>query len=199
MPFDTTQQIDLTITAPDGDKRVTVSYPSDEQLIERSRKMKLVSRSLGRGKSRTETEPDYAADLALFNTIKVSGDDLDEYEAAQVISRLVRCTVEDSRRDGNRFVVILKVPGAKTTHTLKIPTAKQTSEYSRAAVSVIEGRHGLQEMRLNPHASMELYDKLLDTAAGYAGAVPQPHKEVVISEIMALLNSIQDGSDDEGF
>ncbi len=197
--FDSTQEIDLTIPSPEGDKHVAVRFPSDEELTDRVKKMTLVVRSLGRGKTQTEAQPNQANDLILLNKIKISGDDLDEYEASQVIGRLVRCKVEDSKRDANQFLVTLKVPGAITTHSLKIPSAKQAHNYSRAAISVIEGRHGIQEMRMNPHASRELYDALIVQADGYAADVPLPHKETVISEVMALLNAINSDDDVEGF
>jgi hypothetical protein len=198
--FDTQQEIDLTLPSPEGDKSVTVRFPTDDELTERVRKMTLTVRSLGRGKTQTEAQPSHTNDLLLLNKIKVSGDELDEYEASQVIGRLVRCKVEDSKRDGKHFSVTLKVLGATTVHTLKIPSAKQCHTYSRAAVSVIEGRHGLQEMRLNPGASQELYDAVLVKTDGYvANCVPLPHKEAVISEVMALLNSIQEDADVEGF
>lgn len=197
--FDTTQHIDLKIASPDGDKSVTVSYPTDEQLAERSNKMKLVVRQLSRGKSMTEPAASGKNDLELVNKIKVSGDELDEYEATQVLGRLVRCDVTDSRREGNRIVVETKVPGAKTTHTLKIPSAKQLHTHGRNALSVVEGRHGLQEMKLNLRASGELYDALVDQTEGYASNVPLPHKSTVVSEAIAILNQDREDSDVEGF
>jgi hypothetical protein len=137
--------------------------------------------------------------MDLLSKIKLSGDELDEYEASLVIGRLVRCEVTDSRREGNQFRVDLKVPGAKTVHTVRIPSAKQVQHHSRQVVSIVEGRHGLQEMKLNMPASAELYDTLLISAEGYAGAVPLPHKSAVVSEVIALLNQDTDDSDTEGF
>jgi hypothetical protein len=197
--FDSTQEIPLTLQGPDGDKNVVVRYPSDEQFIDRTKKTKLVTRSLGRGKSKTEAEPNYKADLELLNAIKVSGDELDEYEASDVINRLTRCSVEDSRREGNRYIVVMKVPGGTVTHTTKIPSAKQAHNYGRAVADVLEGRHGLSELRLNPYASRDLYDAIMVSSEGYVGPVPQPHKEVVISEVMALLKSVEASDDVEGF
>src|SRR3954454_21013528 len=98
--FDTTQEISLKVVTPSGDRNVIVSFPTDEQLADRSSKMKLVVRQIGRGKSVTEPQANEQLDHELLTKIKVSGDDLDEYEAAQVIGRLVRCDVTDSLRDG---------------------------------------------------------------------------------------------------
>jgi len=198
--FDVSQPIPLKLITPDGDKEVTVNFPTDDQLADRSAKMKLVVRQLGRGKSVTEPQQDHKLDADLFSKIKVDGEDIDEFYAAQVIARLTRCEVTDSRREGNRFVVELKVPGAKTVHTMKIPSAKQVQQYSRASFTVIEGRHGMQEMKLNLRAGEELYDALLDKTEGYAGAVPIVHKSSVISEVMVLLNQDQDADGEiEGF
>jgi hypothetical protein len=196
--FDTTQEIDIRVTAPEGDKNVTVRFPNDEELAARSAKTKLVVRQLSRGKSMTEPQANEKLDLELFEKIKVSGAELDEYEAAQVIGRLVRCEVTDSAREGNTFRVDLKVHGAETMHILKIPSARQAQQYGRQAISVIEGRHGLQEMKLNLSAAAKLYDDLVISAEGYAGVTPLPHKSAVISEIMTLLNQDEDEID-EGF
>jgi hypothetical protein len=64
---------------------------------------------------------------------------------------------------------------------------------------VIEGRHGLQEMKLNLGASGDLYDALLISSEGYAGGVPISHKSEVVAEVIALLNQDQDDSEVEGF
>jgi hypothetical protein len=197
--FDSSQNIPINLITPEGDKAVTVRFPTDNELSERVQRMKTVVRSLGRGKSVTEPQANEKNDLDLFHKLFVEGSELDEYEASNLISRLTRCKVSDSRREGNQFTVALTVPGANTTHTLRIPSAKQVQQYSRQVVSVIEGRHGLQEMKLNLGASGDLYDALLISSEGYAGGVPISHKSEVVAEVIALLNQDQDDSEVEGF
>jgi hypothetical protein len=202
MSFDTTQPIDLKVASPDaadGFKTVTVNFPTDEQLVERVGKMKTIIRNLGRGKSVTEPQPNEDNDLALLLKIKVAGADLDKYEASQVISRLTRAKVVDSNRAGNKITVTLQAPSAKTVHTLRIPSAKQSQEYGRGVVSVMDGRHGMQEMKLNLQVASDLYDKLSEKSEGYTGPVPVSHKSEVISELMAVINADTDDSEVQGF
>lgn len=150
--FDSTRE--YVFKSLDDSKTIAVSFPTDEQLVQRMAKSKTQVRSIGRGKTVTESNGNEKIDLDLFNKIKTAeSTDLDEYEAARVINRLTRVEVLEAQREGNQYTVTLDVPGGQTIHTVRMPSAKQVMNYKRAVVSVIDGRRGAQEIRLNLNAS----------------------------------------------
>lgn len=197
--FNSTQDIEVRLPSPEGPKEVVVRFPSDEELIARMSAQKTIVRNLGRGKAITEpASATEKIDFDLFNKIKVSGADLDEYEAQRLMGKLLRAEVTDARREGPKFVVELDTAGGKTLHTLRMPTAKQVIEYRRAVVSIIDCRRH-QEIRMNLAASQDLYDKLFESVEGYEGPVPVVHKSSVLSEVLSLLDSDEDDSEIQSF
>lgn len=179
---------------------MVVSFPTDEQWIRRMYNAKMQVKPLGRGKSMTETLNAEKINFELFQQIKKSGDDLDEFEASKVIDRLSRCEIIDSVREGAQFSVTTLIPGAKAVHKLCMPSAKQVTQYRRNVVTIIDGRRGAQEIRMNLAPAGELYDALLIEVSGYQdNYVPVIHKSAVVSEVLALLENEEDDSEVEGF
>lgn len=173
-------------------KRATVRFPSDAEWIERARSMKTYRTPLGRGKSESHTPNTEQADLALYQKVRVDGSpDLDEFEAAYIISKLEACKIKESGRDGSRFRVVLRSKGVDTEHVLKIPTKRQTMEYGRESVRIIDQRRS-QEIRVSIEPSAGLYDQLLDHVTGYEGPVPIIHKDTVVVEVLNLIAAVED-------
>ncbi|MBN9658630.1 MAG: hypothetical protein J0H49_10665 [Acidobacteria bacterium] len=197
--FDVSNDIAIKQHTPDGVKEVTVSFPTDEQWIARAAKSKMTSRSIGNGKSTSEVANAEKVNSELFDQIFRGGAELDEYEKSEVIGRLSRAEVIESSSSPSGYEVKLKVPGGDTLHSLKMPSARQVAEYRRYAVRVVEGRRGASEISINLRASMELYDALKVSVTGYAAAIPAIHKSAVISEVLAMLDSLNDDCDVEGF
>lgn len=198
--FDTTQDIKINYPLPTGKVEVVVSFPSDEQWCARQAKMKLKSQNLGRGKSTTEVSGTERVNAELFDQIvKSEVPGLDEYDKSVVIERLSRSSVSDGFNNGNGYEVKLKVPGGEVTHVLNMPTAKQVNLYRRAAIRVVDGRRGAQEIVINLNASGDLYDKLVVSATGYVGEVPIIHKSTVISEVLTMLEDDNGAEEIENF
>ncbi len=196
--FDSNREYEMQ--SLDGSKKVAVRFPSDEELVQRTAKSKTLVRSIGRGKTITESLGNEKNDLDLYEKIRLDGSaDLDEFEATRVVNRLVRAEVTDSQREGAQFSVTLDVPGGQTVHVVRMPSAKQVIQYRRAAVHVIDGRRGAQEIRLNLQAAGELYDTLFVSSEGYTDATPITHKQAAIGEIMSVLDAEEDDSEITGF
>jgi hypothetical protein len=90
------------------------------------------------------------------------------------------------------------VPGCETVHFLRMPSQKQVNSYRKAAVRVIDGRHGRQELKVSLSPSAELYDALMaqpptEEATGaqaYAGDhIPIIHKAAVVAELLQALRA----------
>lgn len=182
-----TQQIDLKIPSPEGTKKATVTFPTDDQWIERMRSQRTIIRNLGRGKSTTDFTDISAHAKVLFDAIKVEGDDFDQWEAQRAIGQLAKAEPEEAERDGNTFVIPIRTIAGLTKHTLRIPSQKDLADYHRRSVSIIDGRHGVQEVRINLQASGELYDKIAVKTEGYAGHIPIIHKSAALNELINLL------------
>ena len=121
-------------------KNVVVNYPADGLIIKRATMLKTIVSSLGRCK--TKTDPMNNAELIdaeLLAKIKVSGDDLDAYEAQRLVNQLMWVEITDSKKDGNHFIVTMSIPGGdEGVFTMNMPSAKQVSDYRRGVVSVID-------------------------------------------------------------
>ena len=80
----------------------------------------------------------------------------------------------------------MKVPGARLTHVLRMPTAKEIQDHERASTSVVAARRSV-ETRAFLEPSGALYDKLHVSHDGYGAAVPIVHKSAAVSEVIAQL------------
>ena len=185
--FDSTTEVEVKIPSPDGAKTAVLTFPEDQAWIDRMRSQRMTIRNLGRGKSTTEVADFSSADKQLFDSIKVSGDDFDAYEAQRAIAKLAQAEVEEGERDGNAFSIPIRTIAGMTTHVLRIPSQKELNDYQKRSVSIVDGRHGRQEVKINLQASGDLYDKVVVKSEGYTGPVPVVHKSAAVNELLALL------------
>jgi hypothetical protein len=191
--FDVSKQFVVPILSG-GEKRCTVRFPNDEEWCHWARKQRSVRRVLGRGKSQTDEIGLDDLNAELFDRIRIDKDGgaaFDQAEAGMVIGKIERAAITGVDREGNNFRIELKVPGAETSHVLRMPTAKEMQEHERASTSVIVGRRQ-QEIRAFLEPSGLLYDKLHVSSSGYAGATPIVHKSAVITELLAQLAIAED-------
>lgn len=197
--FDINREIAVKIPSPEGYKVATLRWPSDAEWVDRMANQKTVIRSLGRGSSETQVINAEEVDAELFDKILVSKEiDFDQAEASAAVQRLARADTGEAERDGNVFRIPLSVPGCETVHFLRMPSQKQVSNYRKAAVRVIDGRHGRQEIKVSLWPSGELYDALMAqppaeearNAQAYAGDhVPIIHKAAVVAELLQALRA----------
>ncbi len=188
--FDVNQQISIKAQLPDGSiKAITVRFPTDEELIERGRRIKVVTLNLGRGIQETVDQDPDPADAELINKILRMGEgpDVDEYEAYRIIEEITSSSMGEAAFDGEKVSVPLTAPGGiKTAHELRLPTAKEKFTYDKQFASV-RSQQNKQVMSFSLSTAGDLYDKLKRTATGYAGdIVPIVHKQAVV---LALLRA----------
>jgi hypothetical protein len=174
-------------------KECEVRYPTDAEWCERARKFRSVRRFLGRGKSEQQSINSDAINLDLFERIRLDKDGpaFDGSEAAAVLSKLDRVSVDSCEREGDAFRVTLRVPGAVTEHFVRMPTSREMDQHSVASVKVV-GERKAQEVREFLEPSGELYDAMHKDHSGYNGPVPIVHKVAVVAEVL-----IQMAAEDE--
>lgn len=200
--FDATAPITLKLPAPDapdGQKRVTVRFPSDEEWTERQRARKIITKNLGRGMSKSDVPGHEEVDEAFVRKIKTEGPDIDCYEAMNIVNALSRCDVTDVERDGAGYVVRMAVPGGDVSIPLRMPTAREIYSFRREYVSAVELPYGKSSTSVNLEAAARLFDALSGETTGYAGPVPIIHKEAALVAMIAEFESGLGVSDDNLF
>ena len=197
--FDSARPITLKLQTPDGPKAVSVRFPSDEEWTERQRARKIVTRSLGRGMSKSDVPGHEEVDEALVRKGKTDGPEIDCYEAMTIVGVLSRCDVTDVEREDGGYRVRMTVPGGETSVLLRMPTAREIYAFRREYVSAVELPHGKSSTSVNLEAAARLFDALAGESTGYAGPVPIIHKEAALVAMIAEFESGLGVSDDNLF
>ncbi len=172
-------------------------FPSDEEWRERSRGIKFIEKSLGRGKSTSRAEGVDEADEWLIERIIV-GDgakpaDLGEIDASQIVDVVTDTNVLDCELDGDSYRIVMRVTGGmETIHRLRTPTTKERRRYERSSARTINTPSG-SETRANIDATGDLYDLLLASVEGYAELQPPPlaHKVAAVTALIGALSEIE--------
>lgn len=183
--FDTTAQYRAKVLSG-GVKACVVRWPADAEWCEYSRAQRTIRTALGRGKAKTTTSGEGAAAVALLAKIRVDldGAAFDADEALDAIDQLEYGEVTAVTREAEQVRVVLRVWGVDTVHLLRMPTARERRRHEDASTERISGHRNTMEIRAYLEPSGLLYDALLQTVTGYAGAVPVVHKAVVVGEVL---------------
>jgi hypothetical protein len=197
--FDAARPITLKLQTPDGPKAVTVRFPTDEEWTERQRARKIVTKSLGRGMSKSDVPGHEEVDEAFVRKVKTDGPEIDCYEAMTIVGVLSRCDVTDVEREDGGYRVRMTVPGGEVSVLLRIPTAREIYAFRREYVSAVELPHGKSSTSVNLEAAARLFDSLAGESTGYAGPVPIIHKEAALVAMIAEFESGLGVSDDNLF
>lgn len=197
--FDAARPITLKLQTPDGPKAVSVRFPSDEEWTERQRARKIVTKSLGRGMSKSDVPGHEEIDEAFVRKVKTDGPEIDCYEAMTIVGVLSRCDVTDVEREDGGYRVRMTVPGGETSVLLRMPTAREIYAFRREYVSAVELPHGKSSTSVNLEAAARLFDALAGESTGYAGPVPIIHKEAALVAMIAEFESGLGVSDDNLF
>jgi hypothetical protein len=204
--FDVAAKFKVTVPSPEGPKSVTVSFPSDEQWVARSRKRKWITKQLGRGASEMVPIESEESDLELVNQLRLDGGDpeISAADATFVLDQLNRCEVSgEAVFESGSYRVVLLVPGSTTIHTMSMPSADALMNYRRSVTRNIDLGNSKQQMTINLEAAGGLYRKIQTAVDGYAGAVPVVHQGPVIAAIVLACQKMETplggGDDSEDF
>lgn len=163
---------------------VSVRWPSDAQWTEKARRVRIVEREIGRGKTDREVVGAEDACAALYAAIKTEGaPDLDPFEARAVIDQIESSEVASIEREGDTFTVVIEAHGCELTHQVATPTQRQIHEFNRARLKSVPTQRA-REIRFDLAPAGVLYDAISKGATGYAAAIPLPHKFAVVTELL---------------
>jgi len=188
--FDSSSNFEVTLsTTADGPRNPVVRFPSDQEWLDYQRDIRVITRSLGGGRSQTDVPDSEEAALDLFRKIEVTGGAavIEPYEAEQVIDAIGRARVDSVERIPGGFRVGLEVPGGLVIHESVHPTAKQLQRFDRHYAQQTQLPHNRTETIVNLAIAEELYDKIQTGATGYAGAVPVNHKSAVVDAVVKAI------------
>lgn len=203
--FDRTKEI--TLNSRRIGKTVIVRFPTDEELIEHSKRIDIVKRSLGSGRgTETDVRGDEAAASWLMNLIRVSSEELDDAEAEYCLSRVLATDLESCTVDGDQAVVELRVLGQILTHTLRIPALREERAFQKTLPRPMQLPNGVTRQK----ASLEPYGKFYDllvaspkSAEGYAEGIDNPipitHKSAAVNAMIAQMNALEVEEAEENF
>jgi hypothetical protein len=190
------REVEFTASIISGGKlTATMRFPTDQELCDRARKLKLVRRNLGRGKSQSDAGNSIEVSAELFERIRVEGENFTPEDAAAFVAKIDKCEVIEVEREGNIFHITMEVPGATVQHSLRMPTQKELVEYGRSSIHAVDDRRST-EIRLRLEPGGELWAKLLVRFTGYKssdhGAVPITHKDAAVSEVIAQVQRLEE-------
>ncbi len=188
--FDQTNPITMNLRTPDGVKTIRLRFPTDDEWTERQRRRKVIIKQLGRGVSETTVANAEDGDAALLAKIR-DGEEtaVDAFEASRIIDQLSQAEVDDVVQVGDAFRVSTRVLGGVTSHTLKMPSAKDIFEYRRSFARILDLPFNRQELTINLAAAGALYKRLAQGADGYAGEVPVIHQAVAVKAAIDALEA----------
>jgi hypothetical protein len=198
--FDATRPVAVNLRTPDGVKTVRVRFPSDQEWTERQRRRKVLIKQLGRGTSETSVPNSEEVDAALLAKVRTEEEPaVDAFEATRVLDHLALADVDDVAPAGGAYRVALRVLGGTTAHLLRVPSAKQITEYRRGFVRVLDLPFNRQELTVNLAAAASLYEALVTATEGYAGAAPIIHKAAVVKAAIDALEAAFEEDRGENF
>src|SRR3990172_9526250 len=94
--FDANRQAEIQLRSAEGNKTVTVRFPTDEEWVERQRRRKTIIKQLGRGISETVIPGSEEADAELLSKLRVGdGPEVDPFEASRILEQLGQADVDD--------------------------------------------------------------------------------------------------------
>jgi hypothetical protein len=185
--FDANTTITIGLRTTSGKADITVRWPTDEEWSAHRKRRKLIQRQLGRGQTETELESG-DADARLYEAIKLNGaPPLSTGEASRIVESISQCDVTDVRLNADDAdVEILTVMGT-VKHSVRIPSMDQIKTLQRST-KFLTLPYNRQEIRSNLESSAGLWDQCGGSGEGYAGAVPNLHKDVAIRAVISAID-----------
>ena len=172
-------------------------WPADDEWAAHRKRSKLLMRQLGRGASEVDNDTS-AADLKLYETIKLNGaPPLSQGEATSIIRAIGKAEVVDCRLGADEAEAELQILTGRVHHTVRIPTMDEVRKLNKTT-KYITLQYNSQEVRTSVEAGAALYDACGGKADGYAGSVPNIHKDAVIRQVIIEIEQEAQPNNDEG-
>jgi hypothetical protein len=195
--FDTATTITIGLRTTHGKTDITVRWPTDEEWAAHRKRRRIIQRTLGRGAAETDVDTT-EADAKLYEAIKQNGAPaLSIGEANRIIDSISTCDVLGVDLHAEDAEVQLNTVMGEVTHTVRIPNMDEVRTLQRST-RLITLPYNRSEIRTNLESSAGLWDKCGGRAEGYAGAVPNLHKDVAIRAVISAIEQEAMPKYDEG-
>jgi len=194
--FDTTATITIGLRTAQGKADITVRWPTDEEWSAQRKRRKIFQRQLGRGVS--EAEIDTAeGDAKLYDAIKLNGaPPLDSAEATRIIDAIQRAEVMGVELRAADAEVEMDTMAGAVKHILTIPTMAQVRALQKTS-HLINLQYNRQQIIASLESAAALWDKCGGKVEGYAGAVPNIHKDAAIRAVIVAIEQEATPKNDE--
>ena len=181
--FDSNTTITIGLRTSTGKTDVTVRWPSDEEWASHRKRRKITQIQLGRGQAETQIETG-EADAKLYEAIKLNGaPPLSVAEASRVVDTISTCDVTGVELRAEDAEVQMNTMMGETKHIIRIPTMDEVRNFQRTT-RLITLPYNRQEIRTSIESAAALWDKCGGKGDGYAGAVPNVHKDIAVRAVI---------------
>jgi len=189
----------ITVRSKRIGKTVSVRFPTDEEVLQRDRKVRVI-----RKRETTDVQGMEAANAELLDTIQEGGDAIEESEASLIIDSVLKAEADEGTRSADTVTVPIRAfGGIATEHELRIPNTTEERKHRRTAYGVIDRPYGAREIKTNGDAIKDFYDLLFKRVSGYAQntkeAVPLSLKVAAVLEMLRLINAADEEEDPANF
>ncbi|MBN1567933.1 MAG: hypothetical protein JXA73_08795 [Acidobacteria bacterium] len=192
--FDANKPITLKTFGLSGIKPITLRFPSDDEWLERASRRKTIIEFTPTGDSiSTVLEPD-EEEIELLKNLAIDAlpEEIDAHEAGRLIDQLEFTLHENPGEviQGDQLHIILRVPGAVTTHKFRMPSSKELNNYDRKLHDQQPyGKKKISSVRNLPFLR-DLYGKMILESSGYSGGTPIIHQADAL--FLAFINLKQE-------
>lgn len=167
-------------------KTVSVRQPNEGEWRDYFRANKILIRTLGGGRTTTDSADTLPQSLALYNAIKMDGSELTAEEAECVIQKVAACeTTEEIERFGDKFSLRLRTCGEEIAVIVRAPNVGERRKYQAARMSRVDSKN-LATIRVNPDAAIELFAAIGESKDQ---SLPLPVKTHVIKEVLEAIEA----------
>jgi hypothetical protein len=193
--FDANRPITLKTFGPDGIKPITLRFPTDDEWLERESRRKTIIEFTATGDSNSTVLDADDDELGLLKSLCIGAapDGIDAAEAGRLIDELKFTFLENEQEvlQGNQLKIVLRIPGAVTTHVFRMPTSRELDRYDKNLYDQRPySKRKIASVR-NLRALSDLYSKMILESTGYAGAQPIVHQaDALFLAFMHLKNEI---------
>lgn len=202
--FDAGRPIAVKVRTPKGIETIRVRFPTDDEWIERGRKRKVNTVSLGRGLTETRVTDSSEFDAELLSRLRNGNDDGIEVSGPEATYALKRLETSDLvgevEYEGGEFRVVIRILGGiETTHVFRMATAEEEDQFDQHFMRTVGSRGNVSQTILNLPIAADLYRAMATSTGGYAGSVPIIHQAFALSVAFSKMKAVMDDDEPKNF
>ena len=184
--FDPTKTIQINLIRPGGDVSFVCPWPTDEQLIERSRNRRILGGAVSEAAIEDNELRNRAQDLAWLKQLSPDAVEIDDYEASDVCAELLSVEAGVPSRVAGRIEVSLSTVFGEIPVVLRIPARSAIAEYEKTIIAKRDVR-GVREITMRLEAGAKLYDAIVDSPQ----VLPIIYKVAACGAVVNYLESLR--------